>query len=75
LENQVTIRNADTGKGVILTVLARLHDREDNGATAVFIMDGAQYVLSEVYLPGMEGFQPTTASSKDNVVKTAYVSR
>ena len=74
-ENQVTIRNADTGKGIILPVLARLNERENYGATAIFKTDGTQYFLSEVYLPGMDGFQLKAVSKKDEVARTASASR
>lgn len=75
LANQVTIRNTDTGKGVILPVLALLNERDADGATAVFRMDGPNYFLSEVYLPGMEGFRLKAVSKKDNVVTTASMGR
>jgi len=68
-EEELTIRSMDTGKGVIVPFTTRLSPREDNAALVVFDKDGDQYYLSEIYMPGIDGFALTGAPGKHTHVK------
>jgi hypothetical protein len=52
----VTITNLKTRQSVMVLVTTRLSQRAQNEASVVFDKVGDQYYLSEVYVPGMDGF-------------------
>ena len=66
---ELVIRNAVTGKGLILPFTTRLSSRSENDALIVFDKAGDQYYLSEVYMPGIDGFQLQGAAGKHSHVK------
>jgi len=51
----ITIRGENTGKGVVIPVESRLADRDEG--LLVFDKDGNQYYLSEIFMPGIDGFE------------------
>jgi hypothetical protein len=55
-DGTITLRSASTGKGVILPITTRLSGRDDE-ASVVFDKDGSNYYLTEVYMPGLDGFE------------------
>jgi len=54
--DSMTITNLKTRQRIMVMVTTRLSQREQNEASVVFDKVGDQYYLSEVYLPGMDGF-------------------
>ncbi len=64
----LTIRNEDTGKAAILPSAGRLSERGDE-ALLVFDKQGEQNYLSEIYIPGIDGFELKGASGKHTHVK------
>jgi hypothetical protein len=68
------IRNIDSGKGAILPILAQVDGRDDF-PRAVFSVNGDQYSLSQVYLPGMGGFKLTANSKTQDVERLTAVGK
>ncbi len=66
--DQILIRNTDTGKGEFLPCVTRLAGK-DVGAEVVFDRQGDQYFLSELYIPGIDGFELKGAAGKHTHVK------
>ncbi len=65
---ELTIRNEATGKAAILPYDGRLSERGDE-ALLVFDKQGDQHYLSEIYIPGLDGFELKAASGKHTHVK------
>jgi hypothetical protein len=53
----ILIRNIETGEGALLGYTSRLSPREDNQSMLVFEKSGDEYCLSQVYMPGLDGFK------------------
>lgn len=66
---EITIRNMDTGKGGMVPFTTRLSSREDSQGLVVFDKEGDHYYLSEIYMPGIDGFAVKGASGKHAHVK------
>lgn len=56
-EEIIAIRNTETGEGALLAYTARLTPKEDSQSMLVFDKSGDEYILSQVYMPGMDGFK------------------
>jgi hypothetical protein len=52
----ITLRSESTGKGVVLPIMTRLSARGDE-ASVVFDKEGDKYYLTEIYMPGIDGFE------------------
>jgi len=65
---EITLRSETSGKGVLVPIRTRLSDR---GAEALVVFDkeGDQYYLSEIYMPGLDGFEVKGATGKHTHVK------
>ena len=66
---ELTIRNEATGKAVVLSYTTRLSPRESEEGSVVFDKAGDQYYLSEIYMPGIDGFGLKGATGKHTHVK------
>ncbi len=66
-EHVIVLRNMDTSKAEAVTYLTRLSDREK--PYIVFDKIGDQYVLSEVYIAGIDGYQMSGVKEKHTHVK------
>jgi hypothetical protein len=64
---QITLRKEGTGKAAFLPFTTRLSEREE--ALVVFDKQGEQYYLSEIYMPGIDGFELKAATGKHTHVK------
>ncbi len=64
----ITLRNESTGKAIFVRSLSRLSER-GNETLVVFDKQGDQYYLSEIYLPGIDGFEVRGATGKHTHVK------
>jgi hypothetical protein len=71
LSDRILIRNTETGKGVILPVLAHLKSREIGDAAVIFTSEGNQNYLSAVYFPGMDGLMLKARPTDHSAVKLA----
>ncbi len=69
VSDELTIRNVTTGKVATVLAITRLSQRGEEGMYAVFDKVGEQYYLSEIYMPGEEGFQLPGATTKHTHVK------
>lgn len=65
---ELTIQDEGTGKKALLAFTTRLSAREGE-AQVVFDKLGDQYYLSEIYLPGIDGFELRAATGKHTHVK------
>ncbi len=63
----IILRNESTGKALLLPVTERLSGRDE--ALVVFDKQGDQYYLSEIYMPGIDGFEVKAATGKHTHVK------
>jgi len=66
--SQITLRSESTGKGVLLAIVSRLSDRGQE-ALVVFDKVGDQYYLSEIYMPGLDGFEIKGTSGQHTHLK------
>ncbi len=66
---ELVVRNVDTGRGVVVPYTTRLSPRNDEQALVVFDKAGDSYYLSEVYIPGIDGFEIPGATGKHTLVK------
>ncbi len=64
----IMLRNESTGKSVLLPFTSRLSERGDD-SMVVFDQLGDQYFLSEVYMPGIDGFELKALTGKHTHVK------
>ncbi len=65
---QIKLQNEATGKGALMTYRALISGRGDE-ALVVFDKQGDQYYLSEIYVPGTDGFELKGATGKHTHVK------
>jgi hypothetical protein len=56
LQNGTILLQGESGKGVILPILTRLSGRGEEAAV-VFDKEGDKYYLTEIYVPGFDGFE------------------
>ncbi len=68
-ELDLTVRNLDTGAGAILLVSTRISARDDQKSLVILDKKGDEYYLSEVYMPGIDGFALQGAQGKHSHVK------
>ncbi len=54
--NSLTIRNAASGESFMVPVITRLSRKNGDAPAVVFDKVGDMHYLSEVYIPGMDGF-------------------
>ncbi len=54
--NQMTIRNSKSGQAVIAPVITRISAPNSNEAEVVFDVTGNDHYLSEVLIPGVDGY-------------------
>ncbi len=64
----IVVRDEGTGKTAIVRSISRLSDR-GNEALVVFDKQGDQYYLSEIYIPGIDGFEVKGAPGAHTHVK------
>ncbi len=67
--DEITIRSEETGKGGIVPFETRLSSRDEDKATVVFDKAGDKYYMSEIYMPGIDGFEIKGATGKHTHVK------
>ncbi len=67
--NELVLRNEDTGAAVVLPTTTRLAQRDEEKGALVFDKAGEEYYLSEVYIPGIDGFELKGASGQHSHVK------
>ncbi len=68
VDSRLMIRNVDTGRVINVTYLTRLSSRE-GGSQVVFDRDAGTFFLSEIYLPGTDGYHLQGAPGKHTHVK------
>ncbi len=66
---ELILRSEVTGKGGLLPFTTRLSQREPDVTELVFDKAGDKYFLSEIYMPGIDGFGLKGASGKHTHVK------
>lgn len=66
---ELTLRSVATGKGGLLPFTTRLAQREPDVTELVFDKAGDKYYLSEIYMPGIDGFGLKGAPGKHTHVK------
>jgi hypothetical protein len=52
----LTFRNADTGKTEMVPFVTRLGSRQGDKGALVFDKEGSQYILTEIHVPGADGY-------------------
>lgn len=57
----MTIRNTQTNSSIMTPVVTRLAQRPGDEAAIVFDKVGDQYYISEIHVPGIDGFHLTGA--------------
>jgi len=67
--NMLTVRNVATGDSAVVAFLTRLSPREGDRSIIVFDKVGTKSFLSEVYLPGIDGYHLQGAPGKHTHVK------
>ena len=60
----ITIRNLKTKQSIIAPVITRLQARAATQPEVIFDVAGSEHYLSEVYLPGFDGYLVKGAPSK-----------
>ncbi len=68
-DQNLVIRNLSTGKAEILPLITRISPKNPAEASFVFDKAGDQYYLSEIYIPGIDGFLLQGATEKHTHVK------
>ena len=63
-QNHLTIRNLDTGETQVLPVLTRLADTGSAKAQIAFDITDGKHYLSEVHIPGTDGYAFQGASGQ-----------
>jgi hypothetical protein len=63
-QNHLTIRNIDTGETLVLPVLTRLADTGSAKAQIAFDITDGKHYLSEVHIPGTDGYAFQGASGQ-----------
>ncbi len=66
---ELILRSEATGKGGLLPFTTRLSQREPDKTELVFDKAGDKYYLSEIYMPGIDGFELKGASGKHTHIK------
>ncbi len=64
---ELKLFNEATGKGAVMTYRTRLSER--NEAVVVFDKQSDKYFLSEIYIPGIDGFELKAAEGAHTHVK------
>jgi hypothetical protein len=68
-QNRLTIRNQDTGDSIMVPVITRLADKGAKELELVFDKTGEKSYLSEIYIPGADGYQLKGAPGQHTHVK------
>jgi hypothetical protein len=68
-QNRLTIRNQDTGDSIMVPVITRLADKGAKELELVFDKAGDKSYLSEVYIPGVDGYHLKGAPGQHTHVK------
>ena len=63
-QNHLTIRNIETGETLVLPVLTRLADTGSAKAQIAFDITDGKHYLSEVHIPGTDGYAFQGASGQ-----------
>lgn len=63
-ELEMLVRNQKTGESTFVPVLTRLGPRSEGEAEVIFDLAGNQHYLSEVHVPGIDGFAFKAAPGK-----------
>ncbi len=68
-DQNLEIRNLASGKAEILPLITRISPKNPAEAALVFDKAGDQYSLSEIYIPGIDGFLLQGATENHTHVK------